>query len=297
MSWNYAGWSGIVYSKNANSKELARHGLAAYARHPLLSTVEIDRSYYEPLPAHAFADFAKQVPDSFRFVVKAHEDCVVRRYPQHARYGKKRGQVNSLFLDAGYATEHVVAPTVEGLKHQLGVLLFQFPPQDVGSPLGFARQLEAFLRRLPAGVVYAVELRNRELLGRAYAEALAATGAVHCHNVWGEMPALLEQIRALPPVARRPLVIRWLMRPGVDYQSAGARYSPFDRLVDEDVSHREQVARIVTRASEHGVPAFTLIDNKAEGCAPESAARLARCIVEKKRTATAQSEPRPVKLE
>lgn len=282
MSWSYPGWRGVVYGADANPKQLAERGLTAYARHPLLSTVEIDRSYYEPLPADALRAFAAQVPASFRFVVKAHEACVVRRFPMHARYGKKRGEDNSLYLDAAYATEHCVAPALDGLGDKLGLLLFQFPPQDVGSSAAFAQRLQQFLCALPRGPLYAVELRNRELLTPAYAQSLIASRSLHCHNVWGEMPSVLAQARIVPPDARRPLVVRWLMRRGQDYQSAGARYLPFSRIVEEDAVNRGDVARLVSLATQHDVPAFVLLDNKAEGCAPESIVRLAHAIVEQR---------------
>jgi uncharacterized protein YecE (DUF72 family) len=280
MSWAYPGWRGVVYAATVAEKQLASCGLTAYTRHPLLTTVEIDRTYYEPLPVPVLRKFAEQVPASFRFVVKAHEGCVVHRFPLHARYGKKRGQENSLYLDPAYATEAIVEPVREALGEKLGVLLFQFPPRDVGHAASFARDLCAFLQRLPPGIVYAVELRNRELLGAAYADALAASGAVHCHNVWGEMPSVLAQARRMPPLTRRPLIVRWLMRRGVDYRTAGARYMPFNRIIDEDVTNRSEIAHLIARATEHGVSTFALLDNKAEGCAPESAVRLARAIVQ-----------------
>ena len=98
----------------------------------------------------------------------------------------------------------MIRPTVEGLGAKLSTLLFQFPPQDVSDPRGFAQKLGRFLRALPAGVTYAVELRNPELLTPAYGEALAEAGAVHCHNLWTAMPALLAQVRLVPPAARKP---------------------------------------------------------------------------------------------
>jgi uncharacterized protein YecE (DUF72 family) len=279
MSWSYPGWRGVVYAVDADVKKLAKGGLAAYAQHPLLAAVELDRTYYEPVPSDALRAYAEQVPASFRFVVKAHELCVVNRFPLHPRYGKRRGEENPLFLDPTYATENVIVPALEALGEKLGVILLQFPPQDVSGGVPFARRLGAFVQRLPRGIVYAVELRNRELLDAGYAAALVDAGAVHCHNVWGQMASVLAQVRMLPPVTRRPLVVRWLMRRGASYQSAGERYLPFDRLVDEDVSNREEVARLVARAAEHGVPSFVMLDNKAEGCAPETAVRLARAIV------------------
>jgi uncharacterized protein YecE (DUF72 family) len=280
MSWSYPGWRGVVYAPDAAVKHLAKSGLRAYAQHPLLTAVEIDRTYYEPVPVGALSAYAEQVGAAFRFVVKAHEVCVLHRFPKHARYGAKCGEQNAAYLDPEYASANVVVPAREALGDKLGAILFQFPPQDVGGSLPFARQLGAFLQRLPPDVTYAVELRNRELLGEAYAAALADSGAVHCHNVWGNMPGVLAQARQLPAPTRRPLLVRWLMRRGETYESAGARYVPFDRLVDEDATNRHEIARLVARAAEHGVPAFVMLDNKAEGSAPETAVRLARAIAD-----------------
>jgi uncharacterized protein YecE (DUF72 family) len=279
MSWSYPGWRGSVYAPETNVKHLAKGGLRAYACHPLLTAVELDRTYYEPLPSEALRAYAEQVPDSFRFVVKAHEASVLQRFPLLPRYGKRRGEQNPLYLDPVYAAENVVLPALAGLGEKLGVLVFQFPPEDAGGSGAFARRLGEFLQRLPAGVVYAVELRNRALFGVEYAAALVAAGGVHCHNVWGDMPSASAQARQLPAATRRPLLVRWLMRRGESYRSAGERYLPFDRLVEEDVTNREDVARLVARAAEHDVSAFVMLDNKAEGSAPETAVRLARAIL------------------
>ena len=287
MSWSYRGWIGPVYGASASERLLAARGLTAYHRHPLLRCVEIDRSYYEPLPAATFAELREQVDDQFRFVVKAHEVCTVERFPEHARYGKRRGEQNPYFLDPGYATDAVVGPTVEGLGATLGCLLFQFSPMDASNPLLFARRLATFLRQLPAGVCYAVELRNRELLTPAYAQALGEGGAVHCHNGWTAMPPVLTQAKLLPPATRRPLLMRWLLRRGARYEDANTRFAPFHRLVEEDVETRGAIAELAVKAAKHHVPTMALVDNKAEGCAPESIVRLAGEIAKRAAAAPA----------
>ncbi len=281
MTWSYPGWVGTVYATKATATDLANVGLTAYVKHPLLRAVEIDRTYYEPVPAHALRALADQTPDDFRFVVKAHEDCVVTRFPLHARYGKKKGEANPRYLDAAYTAGAVVEPFVEGLGSKGGALLFQFPPRAIDQPQAFARELHEFLTRLPKGVCYAVELRNPELLTHDYADALNDAGAIHCHSSWTTMPSVIAQAKRIPPSARNPLLVRWLLRPGETYEVAGARYAPFDRLVDEDPARREAIARLVDQCDQHGVPAIVLVDNKAEGCAPKSIARLARALVER----------------
>ena len=284
MTWSYPGWVGHVYAADLSDKQLAAHGLTAYAQHPLLRAVEIDRTYYEPMSADALAAYAEQVPDDFRFFIKAHEDCTVARFPSHARYGKKRGLDNPRLLDATYASRLVVEPAVRGLGHQLAGILFQFSPEDHGPPRLFAERLFGFLRALPAGVAYAVELRSAPLLTREYGAALEAAGALHCHNVWTSMPPILAQARLIPPAARRPLIVRWLLRKDARYEDASARYAPFHRLVEEDLDNREAIATLVAKGHAHGVPALVLVDNKAEGCAPESIVLLARAIDAQLRT-------------
>lgn len=281
MSWSFAGWRGIVYGRDVPESALAARGLEAYGRHPLLGAVEIDRSYYEPLGFDLLADYARQVPDGFQFLVKAHEVCSVRRFPTHARYGSKRGEFNPLYLDAAYAAEVVAQPVASALGPKLGAILFQFPPvREAPDPRTFADELQAFLSKLPRGITYAVELRDARTFTRAYAEALVAGGAVHCHNAWSGMPDVLTQAKQVPPAARRPLIVRWLLAPGEKYDDMRQRYHPFDRITREDLPVRSAIAHLVGKAAARGVPAIVTINNKAEGCAPESAFRLARAIVD-----------------
>jgi hypothetical protein len=69
-NWSYPGWAGTVWDEGPYSEAvLAKNGLTAYAQHPLLRCVGIDRSFYRPLTEGQYARYAGQVPDDFRFVV------------------------------------------------------------------------------------------------------------------------------------------------------------------------------------------------------------------------------------
>ena len=70
-SWSFPGWAGIVYDAPYTERQLAHHGLHAYAQHPLLRTVGIDRSYYAPIDSTSYATYADAVSEDFRFLVKA----------------------------------------------------------------------------------------------------------------------------------------------------------------------------------------------------------------------------------
>jgi uncharacterized protein YecE (DUF72 family) len=282
-SWTFPGWQGLVYDRAASASVLARHGLAAYAHHPLLRTVGLDRTFYAPIAADDYAIYAAAVPDDFRFVVKAHAWCTqpVWRDPHHP--SQRSHAPNAYFLHPGYATEHVVEPCLSGLGAKVGPILFQFSPLDVralGGPQLFAARLHAFLEALPHGPVYAIELRNHQLLSPAYSEVLTALGVCHCFNIHPSMPALHEQMRLIPPETMPTLLVRWMLHPTRRYEEATTRYQPFDRIVDDDPDNRQTVADLCMAALSAGHPAFVIANNKAEGSSPCTVFKLAECVVQ-----------------
>src|ERR1700760_4167592 len=47
-SLSFPGWAGIVYAEQYSVSTLVRHGLRAYAKHPLLNALNIDSTFYRP---------------------------------------------------------------------------------------------------------------------------------------------------------------------------------------------------------------------------------------------------------
>lgn len=284
-SWSFPGWAGIVYAGDHSESSLARNGLGAYAQHPLLRCVGIDRTYYRPVDAGTFAGYRAVVPGSFHFLVKAHEDLTLPRFTSHPRYGARSGRENARYLDAAYARDAVVAPAVEGLGEALGPIVFQFSPEKApgdDEALRFAERLENFLSALPRGPIYAVELRTRAYLTPQYADALARTGTVHCLNVHPSMPSLAEQWTRVPIEDGRAVVARWMLGAGMKYEEAREQYAPFDRLVDEDPDTRAELADRAVIAAARNIPVYVVANNKAEGSAPLSLFALAREIARRR---------------
>ena len=282
-SWSFPGWAGLVYDQEAPEKELARSGLRAYARHPLFSTVGIDRSYYGSLSAETYRAYAAVVPEEFGFLVKAHENCTLSRFPGHKRHGDKRGEPNNIFLDARYAVDSVIDPVREGLGSKVGVVLFQFAPQasrELGGVWGFADRLHAFLSALPKDLLYAVELRNAELLTPPYAAALSDTRTSHCINIHPSMPSPAEQYELTTGCHDRAFVVRWMLHGEYEYDEAKAEFEPFNRLVEPDPGNRKAIAELVQEVSPE-TPAWVIVNNQAEGSAPLSIVELAKEIKEK----------------
>lgn len=277
-SWGYPGWVGQVYDRVASEQILAQKGLLAYSQHPLLRAVGIDRTHYAPLEREAFAELAAQVPESFRFLAKAHDALTLARFPRHPRYGARQGETNERFLDPVYASEAVIGPFAEGLGKKAGPLLFQMAPQDMvdlGGPLGFPARLHRFLSRLPKTSFYALEVRNAALLTPALGDALAAARAAPCLLAWPHMPDVETQARVLQIERFPALVLRWMLQRSMTHESAGAKFTPFDRLQDPDPATRAQIARLAVAMLRRNKPVLIIVNNNAEGCAPRSIQLLA----------------------
>ena len=287
-SWSFPGWTGLVYAagngKPATEQMLARHGLAAYAKHPLFRTVSLDRTFYAPLSRDEFARYAAQVPAGFRFVVKAPAaitDPVVRK-PGSGEAARD----NPTFLDAAAAAAAFVQPAVAGLGAKAGPLVFQFPPLGrrlvADAPRLIAR-IAAFMTVLPRGPLYAVEVRDPELVSASFAAVLADSGAVPCLAVHARMPPAAEQALAFgidAAACRMPLVVRWNLHAGRDYEGAKEDYFPFNRLVEEDAASRHALARLARAAAASDRDVFITVNNKAEGSAPLSVLGLAEAITQ-----------------
>ncbi len=274
-SWSFAGWRGLVYAASVKPNRLAGHGLAAYAQHPLLRAVGVDRTFYAPIDQAAFAAMAAAVPPGFRFLVKAWSDCTTP---------SRRGGAgaNAHYLDPAMANDLVLAPAVQGLGEQLGHLLFQFPPQGsaiVAAPQRFAERVHAFLAALPQRVPAAVELRDAALLTADLVAALRSVGAEPCYSLHPRMPDLAAQLAIAPLAVGQQVLVRWMLHASCDYQTAKDRYEPFARLVDPDPGRRAAIAGLCREALLRRLPVTVVVNNKAEGSAPLSVLELARRIV------------------
>jgi uncharacterized protein YecE (DUF72 family) len=277
-SWAFPGWEGLVYARAERTERLARDGLRAYAQHPLLRTVGLDRTFYAPIAREAFARYAAAVPPDFRVLVKA---AAALTTPGGLARFRTVDPVDR-FLDAEWAADQVVAPAVAGLGDRLGVLLFQFPPLPRGTRVldGFADRLGAFLAALPRGVPYAVEVRNATILGSAYRDALQSAGVSHGFTVHPTMPALAEQASVVGPAAwaAGTAVVRWMLQRGHAYEEARDAWAPFRELAAPDPGVRTEVAALLATLTREVPQVLVIANNKAEGCAPRTLEALARLV-------------------
>ncbi|HEX9559323.1 MAG TPA: DUF72 domain-containing protein, partial [Reyranella sp.] len=226
-SWFFPGWRGLVYDGVHPQVTLSRKGLAAYAEIPLLRTVSLDRTFYAPLSAVEYLRYAHQVPDHFSFVVKAPAlvcDALMRDE-------QGRGKVaNPHFLDAAIAAREFVVPCLEGLGAKAGPLVFQVSPLPralVEEAAILVERLAAFFAALPRELgkhrpLYALELRNSELLTPRLMKMLGGADVRYCIGLHDRMPEVERQeaaLKALDTDAPGPLVVRWNLHRGFLYQA------------------------------------------------------------------------------
>ncbi|HVE10452.1 MAG TPA: DUF72 domain-containing protein [Paraburkholderia sp.] len=283
-TWSFPGWHGIVYGDEYSNSKLSREGLSAYGAHPLLRTVSIDRSFYKPLTLSEYLRYAQQVPDHFRFIVKA--PALITDATVRAERGEPVSP-NPCFLNAQMATDEFVQPCLDGLGVKAGALVFQFSPLPdtlLAQPAELIAQLAAFfaaLPPLPDGTCYAIEIRDACLLTPRFIRMLKSAGVRYCVGLHARMPDPLRQAAALAlldDTPTGPLIVRWSLHGGFKYEQAKAKYEPFDKLVDEDPATRTALAELAARYAIAGQPVLIAVNNKAEGSAPLSCVQLAREI-------------------
>jgi uncharacterized protein YecE (DUF72 family) len=273
-SLSFPGWAGIVYAEQYRVSVLARYGLRAYAQHPILNALNVDSTFYKPPDVELLTQQAALVPDDFRFVVKAYTGLTTAPDTPRAR---QRG-IEPVFLDSSFAQRAVIRPLMQAFGSKLGAILFQFSPlgfRYTQRPETFVARLREFLLSLPRGPVYTIELRDPEILGSHYEEALAASGAVHCSTVHARMPPVDSQV---PDGGPGPLMIRWMLQQGDDYESAGARFAPFNRILEPDKLSRSRITGLVKRGLSAGRDVYVLAANNAEGSAPLTLQELAMAV-------------------
>jgi uncharacterized protein YecE (DUF72 family) len=120
-----------------------------------------------------------------------------------------------------------------------------------------------------AGLVYD-RVASQEILAH---EGLAAYAAHPLFRAGGIDRTYYAPLPAADFDAYR--LVRWMLRRDQKYEGARDRFSPFDRLVEEDAEARSTIARMALEAARAGRPAFVIANNKAEGSAPLTIFRLA----------------------
>ncbi|MBL8178297.1 MAG: DUF72 domain-containing protein [Bryobacterales bacterium] len=276
-SWKYQGWMGQIYTPEKyltrgrfSQKKFEAECLAEYAE--TFPAVCGDFSFYQFPPQAYWQRLFDSSPRQLLFAFKVPEDLTVKRFPTHDRYGARAGTVNETFLNADVFSELFAKP-LDGYRERVAALIFEFGAFGRSAFDGeppFVEQLDRFLRALPEGFRYAVEVRNPELLDTEYFCCLRSHGVAHVFNAWTRMPELAVQA-GLPAAHTADFtVVRALLRQGRTYEEAVNRFQPYLHVQDPNPAAREAVRNLIGRARTKKQMAFFFVNNRLEGNAPET---------------------------
>lgn len=269
-TWTYPGWKGLVYSRDYPAQGASAAMLEEYARFPLFSTVGIDSSFYGPPTPKTLQAWASALPPGFRCVSKVWERITVHTFAG-TRGKEPAGAPNPDFLNAALFRTDVWNLYQEHFAGHTGPFVFEFQAiarKDKLAPQAFADRLDGFLGLLPPEGEYAVEVRNPEFLTPPYFAVLREHGVAHAFTSWTRMPSIGMQLDLPGSVTGGFLLARALLRPGRTYAEAVDKFQPYDRIREPNTELRRDLARLARTAAELRIPAYLIVNNRAEGSAP-----------------------------
>ena len=269
-SWKYPGWAGQLYDEQRylwrgkfSEARFDKHCLDEYAT--VFKTVCVDAGYYRFPTPEFLTKLAAQVPDDFRFSFKVTDEITVREFPRLPRFGKRGGEANPHFLDAGLFAASFLEPC-EHIREKVGLLMFEFSHFHKGvfeRGRDFVAALDTFLDQLPSGWQYGVEIRNRAFLHPEYFAMLADHGVTHVFNNWTRMPPVGEQLALEGSRATDFFGARFLLTPGRSYVDAVENFSPYTETKCEDPDAREAGARLLAKPTPRR--SYLYVNNRLEG--------------------------------
>ena len=159
--YSYKEWKGSFYPEKLPAKEM----LSYYSQR--LPAVEINNTFYRLPQKTVLETWAEQVPQSFKFSVKA---------SQRITHFKR-------LKDVADETKYLLE-TAGALEQRLGVVLFQLPP-NLKKDLA---RLKSFLEILPRGTRAAFEFRHPTWLDDDVLELLTKSKQALCISDTDDLP-------------------------------------------------------------------------------------------------------------
>jgi uncharacterized protein YecE (DUF72 family) len=231
--WSYADWEGTLYPEGLPSGSR----LAEYAKH--YATVEIDSTFYGTPRRSTVEKWREIVPEGFLFAAK---------FPREVTHEQN-------LVDAEAETETFVRTMAE-LGDRLGPLLIQLPPSFAVEGMGV---LEDFLKGLPEGYRYAVEVRHRSWLGSDLPEMLRERSVALTLIDYPRMPRMDQATADFS-------YIRWLG----DRREFPEGHTHLKKNRDEDLGWW---SGLVGSFLEEGMTVFAYANNHYQNHSPSTLAR------------------------
>jgi uncharacterized protein YecE (DUF72 family) len=239
-----AGWEGTFYPPGMKPADFLRY----YAQH--FNSVEVDSTCYRIPSLSTVKGWFEKTPKGFIFAAKipqviTHEKVLVNCDDDVAQFLK--------MMDA--------------LGEKLGPLLFQFGYFNKKVFVGvndFLARLRPFLKKLPKGHKFAVEIRNKNWLVPQFVETLRERGAALTLIDQAWMPRPSQWFEKLDPITADFTYVRWLGdRKGIEEQT-----KTWDKVIvdrSEDLAEWVEVLKTVHKRK---IQIFAYANNHYAGFGP-----------------------------
>jgi len=239
-----AGWEGAFYPEGLKPADFLSHYATQF------DTVEIDSTYYRTPSATTVRGWEAKTPPGFLFAAKV---------PQTITH-------EHVLVDCDEEFQGFVE-RMQLLGEKLGILLLQFPYFNkiaFASVDPFLARLGPFLKRLPDGVRFALEVRNKNWLGQKLYDLLGEhrVALALIDHPW--MPRPSQLFVPADPITTDFSYIRWLGdRKGIEEITKS-----WDKTVVDRTSELTEWANVCWKITGRGVPIFVYANNHYAGNGP-----------------------------
>jgi uncharacterized protein YecE (DUF72 family) len=249
------GWEGSFYPAGMKPRDF----LTYYAEK--FNTVEIDSTFYRTPSPSTVAGWADKTPKGF---------LVAAKVPQSITHEKAL-----VDCDGDIA---IFLRTMDLLGDKLGPLLLQFPYFNklaFRSGEEFLARLKPFLKKLPKGYRFAVEIRNKNWLNEGFAAVLRERGVALAlqDQVWMPLPAQMS----FDYVTADFTYVRLLGdRKGIDLKT-----KIWDKVIVNRSKELRRWVDVCEQTVKRGVSTFVYVNNHYAGHAPATVGQFLKLWNEK----------------
>jgi len=241
-----AGWEGTFYPAGMKPADF----LSYYATQ--FDTVEVDSTFYHTPALSTVKDWYAKTPPGFLFAAK------VPQVITHER----------VLRDCEADLSHFLK-TMDCLEEKLGPLLFQFRYFNKAAFPGvddFLGRLSPFLRKLPKGYQFAVEIRNKNWLVPQLMEVLRERGVAFTLIDQAWMPPPAKVFEKLDPITADFTYVRFLGdRKGIEEKT-----KVWNRVIVDRKASLIEWVKYLRPVVRRGVRALVYANNHYAGYGPET---------------------------
>ena len=239
-----AGWEGTFYPAGMKPAEY----LSYYATK--FDTVEVDSTFYRTPAISTVKGWYAKTPPGFLFAAKV---------PQVITHEKALADCDEEF--------HLFLKAMDCLGEKLGPLLLQFGyfnKKAFASVDEFLARLAPFLKKIPKGYRFAVEIRNKNWLVPALIDALRErrVALALIDQVW--MPRPKQIFARLDPITADFAYVRWLGdRKGIEEKT-----KTWDKIIVNRTADLGEWVEVLKKVRERKIQILAFANNHYAGYGP-----------------------------